>query len=155
MSDLCKLLRLGSFVGVQVETFAVSATRLGWAKCPLYTAVVVALASSVHALDIPSGQSITLHEVLTDTVANEDWVRFRFIAPEITRDGDYEQTANDMTHLCDETAIPYLTEYKLTADVIVISLADRETEFGQADPDAIQFFEAFRVQDNTCIWEDL
>jgi hypothetical protein len=60
-----------------------------------------------------------------------------------------------MTHLCEVLALPYIAEYALTGDVIVISLADRATEFGVADRDAIQFFEAYRVQDGRCIWEGL
>ena len=58
-------------------------------------------------------------------------------------------------HLCETLALPYIAEYALSGDVVVISLADRDTEFGQADPDATQFFEAFRPVDNTCIWEGL
>ena len=67
----------------------------------------------------------------------------------------HNDAAGDMMHLCQELALPYLQEYDLTGDVIVISLADRETEFGVADPDATQFFEAFRIEDNLCIWEGL
>ena len=48
-----------------------------------------------------------------------------------------------------------MAEYALTGDMIVVSLADRETEFGQSDPDVTQFFEAYRPVDNTCIWEAL
>ena len=36
---------------------------------------------------------------------------------------------------------------------IVISLSDRPVPFGEAAPDATQFFEAFALQDGTCIWE--
>jgi hypothetical protein len=60
-----------------------------------------------------------------------------------------------MQHLCDTTALPYMAEYDLTGDMIVISLSDRKTEFGVADPDATQFFEAYRPVDNLCIWEEL
>lgn len=124
------------------------------------TAALVAMlaATPAVALDVPSGQPVTLQEVLVDTVGGQDWLRFRLVAPEIARDTsriDYEAAAGDMMHLCQELALPYLQEYDLTGDVIVISLADRETEFGVADPDATQFFEAFRIEDNLCIWEGL
>jgi hypothetical protein len=137
---------------------AVFTAWLRRAQWPAYGAAaigIVMLGQSAAALDVPSHQRITLLEVLTDTVGTENWLRFRFVAPDITRDGDYELVANDMTHLCQTTALPYIAEYALTAEVIVISLSDRPTEFGQADPDAIQFFEAFRVQGDTCIWEGL
>lgn len=114
-------------------------------------------ASAVLATEVPSGQAVSLHEVLVDDTASGNWLRFRFLAPQISRDSDglnYETAAADMIHLCDALALPYIDQYALTGEVIVISLSDRETEFGQPDPDATQFFEAFRVKDGTCIWED-
>ena len=36
---------------------------------------------------------------------------------------------------------------------IVISLSDRAVPFGEADPEATQFFEAYRVEGGACIWE--
>ena len=113
-------------------------------------------ATPAFALDVPSGQPITLLEVLVDDLGHEVWLRFRFIAPQIARAGGsvtYETAEPDMQHLCDTLALPYIAEYDLTGQMIVISLADRITEFGAADPDATQFFEAYRVQDNACIWE--
>jgi hypothetical protein len=59
-------------------------------------------ASFSTAQEVPSGQIITLHEVLIDDVDNENWLRFRFIAPRIARaDGDitYGEAAADMEHL--------------------------------------------------------
>ena len=115
-------------------------------------------ATPAVAVDVPSGQPVELQEVLVDTVAEEVWLRFRFVAPQVARDGgtmDYEAAAEDMAHLCDTLAIPYAAEYDLNGDVIVISLADRITEFGVADVEATQFFEAFRPVDNACIWEGL
>lgn len=133
---------------------AVPATLL-WAKCPPYIALCVILAVPVAAQTVPSGQPVTLQEVLIDAVGTESWLRFRYIAPEITRDAsaDPEITFTDMTHLCEAEALPYIADFDLSGDVIVISLADRATEFGIADPEATQFFEAFRVQDDACIWE--
>ena len=115
-------------------------------------------ASPAAALDVPSGQPVTLQEVLLDEVGTQTWLRFRFVAPEITRRAggvDYDTAAGDMAHLCDALALPYIAQYDLTGDVIVISLADRPTEFGTADPDATQFFEAYRVENGRCILEGL
>jgi hypothetical protein len=36
---------------------------------------------------------------------------------------------------------------------IIISLEDRPVPFGEADPEAVQYFEAFRVENGACIWE--
>ena len=115
-------------------------------------------ATPAFAIDVPSGQPIKLQEVLVDDVGGEVWLRFRFIAPEIARDGgsvNYEAAATDMFELCATLALPYITQYDLEGQIIVVSLADRTTEFGVPDPDATQFFEAFRPQGDTCIWEGL
>ena len=48
-----------------------------------------------------------------------------------------------------------MAQHALDGEVIVISLADRVTEFGVSDPEATQFFEAFRLSNDTCIWEGL
>lgn len=115
-------------------------------------------ATPALAIDVPSGQPIALHEVLVDDLGDEVWLRFRFIAPEIAREGGsvtYATAEPDFMHLCEALALPYIAEYTLSGEVIVISLSDRKTEFGQPDPAATQFFEAFRPVDNTCIWEGL
>ena len=121
-------------------------------------AALILAATPASAIDVPSGQSVELQEVLVDTIGAETWLRFRFIAPQIALEGgtvDYATAAEDMTHLCDTLAVPYIADFDLTGDVIVISLADRAVDFGTADPDATQFFEAYRVADNLCIWEGL
>ena len=121
-------------------------------------AALMLCATPSYAVEVPSGQPVELHEVLVDDLGAETWLRFRFIAPQIARDGgsvDYEKAEPDMQFLCDSLAVPYIAEYKLEGEVIVISLADRVTEFGQPDPDATQFFEAYRPVDNSCIWEGL
>ncbi|QFT57261.1 hypothetical protein FIU94_00370 [Sulfitobacter sp. THAF37] len=120
--------------------------------------ILTMVAGPAVALDVPSGQGVELQEVLVDPVGSQTFVRFRLVAPAIARetsDLDYETVSGDMMHLCQDLALPYIAEFDLTGDVIVISLADRETEFGVADPDATQFFEAFRVEEGRCIWEGL
>jgi len=111
---------------------------------------------AVAAQDMPSGQSVTLHEVLVDTVNGENWLRFRFIAPSINKDVGglaYDSAFEDIEHLCTEIAVPYIAKYDLKSDLVVVSMADQKTKFGETNPDATQFFEAFRVQNDICIWE--
>ena len=120
-------------------------------------AIALALVSTpAHAGDLPSGQTATLHEVLIDTVNDEPWLRFRFVTPAIARNGgtvSYAEAEPDMAHLCDTLALPYIAEHDLQGEVIVISFADRITEFGVPDPEATQFFEAYRVKNKACVWE--
>lgn len=118
-----------------------------------------ALAGPVAAqqAQVPSGQAVTLNEVLIDEQPGEVWVRFRFIAPEIARDGGsvgYEVASPDMDHLCETLALPYLQQYALSPTRVVISLSDREVPFGAPTPEATQFFEAYRPETTRCIWEE-
>lgn len=117
-------------------------------------------ATSLHAdapFPVPSGQNVTLSEVLLDEAPGELWVRFRFVAPAITRETgsvSYDQAGPDMDHLCDELAMPYLTSHQITPARVVISLMDRPVVFGALDPAATQFFETYRPEDARCIWEE-
>jgi len=108
-----------------------------------------------QAADLPSGTPATLQEVLVDNVGAETWLRFRFIAPALAKGTDYASAEADMAHLCTTTALPYMLDFDLKGQMIVISISDRETEFGTPDPEATQFFEAYRPVDNVCIWEGL
>ncbi|MGB7242354.1 MAG: DUF6497 family protein [Sulfitobacter sp.] len=122
------------------------------------TLICATLATPLAALDVPSGQPLDLREVLIDTVNTETWVRFRFVAPQIARGTGsvtFEDAEADMAHLCDAVALPYLHEYDLAGEVVVVSLSDRPMEFGSADPDATQFIEVFRVETGACVWEGL
>ncbi|KIC51407.1 hypothetical protein RA29_02425 [Tateyamaria sp. ANG-S1] len=115
-------------------------------------------ASPVFALDVPSGQPVTLSEVLVDEVGAELWMRFRFLAPDIARDAaavTYADAEGDFQALCDDFALSYIASFGFSADVVVISLMDRPVAFGAADPEATQFFEAFRPSPDGCVWEEL
>lgn len=111
-------------------------------------------------IQVPSGQPLTLGEVLIDDSQGETWVRFRFIAPNIgttLNTGQaavpYDTAAADMDHLCQNLVLPYLAKYALEPARVVISLSDRPVPFGTANPDVTQFFEAYRPENARCIWE--
>ncbi len=109
-------------------------------------------------LDVPSGQPVDMHEVLTDRVGTEFWVRFRFLAPRIARDGGsigFAEAEPDLEHLCKAVALPYLAEHALQADIVTITLLDRPVPFGVADAEATQFIDVFRVSSGACVWEGL
>lgn len=142
-------------------TFARTAAPEGGARRRLRhwvrgCAFLTILAAPVTAQEVPSGQTLALHEVLVDAVESESWLRFRFVAPQIAREGgdvSYAQAEADFAHLCETVARPYMREYDLGADVIVVTLMDRPVPFGQSDAAATQFIEAFRIADDACIWE--
>lgn len=134
------------------------ARSLHWCRVRDCILILLAVVSPLIARSqtVPSGQSVTLTEVLEDHVGGEDWLRMRFIAPHIARDGggpDFAAVGADILHLCESVARPYLEEYKLAPSVVVISLMDRPVEFGVADPEATQLFEAFRIENDACVLE--
>lgn len=102
----------------------------------------------------PSGQTVTLFDVILDT--ETDTARFRFLAPAIGPDGGarpFEEVQVDFQWLCDLVASPALASNDWQVDHVVISLSDREIDFGAVDPDVVQFFEGFRIESGACIVE--
>ncbi|GFE48461.1 hypothetical protein So717_02140 [Roseobacter cerasinus] len=121
-------------------------------------AIAFAAAGAVPVFEVPSGQPVTLYEVLTDRVGEESWLRFRFLAPEIARDGgsvSFADAEPDLEHLCTAVALPYMADYGLAADIVAVTLLDRDVPFGSTDPDATQFIDIFRVSSGVCVWEGL
>lgn len=129
----------------------------GWFCGAICIAVTPGFAQAPIAVVLPSGVQPALHEWLLDTQPNGDvFARFRFVAPEIERaKGQLSliDLEGDFQVLCEEFALVNVAAQPADVDRIVISLSDREVEFGYADPDATQYFEAFRVENGLCIWE--
>ena len=125
---------------------------------PISNILAVALFSSPASaaeanLVLPSGLVAYLQESLSDG-ADSGLYRFRFVAPDFgAAENDFEVTQADLDYLCAEYAVPELSGKDLKPDQVIISLADRPSDFGVADPDAIQVFEAYSVTNGTCIWE--
>ena len=120
-------------------------------------AALLLIGSPLAAAEVPSGQEVTLHEVLVDAQDTATYLRFRFLAPQIAAGPSkigFDVAGTDMMHLCNVLALPYVDEYELTGDRIVISFMDRITEFGVPDPDATQYFEQFRPENGVCMWDE-
>lgn len=105
---------------------------------------------------VPSGQQISLQEVFLDVKPDGvlTYARFRFVAPEIGSIRTYGDVEADFAFLCSEYALPVMQKGQDHVDQIVISLASQPVEFGASDPDTTQYFEAFRIENATCIWEE-
>ena len=108
-------------------------------------------------VDVPSGQEVSFLDVVLDAPGPIGLTaRFRFVAPAIAKNGgtvDFETASADMVHLCQNFALPRISDIGPQPSQIVISLSDRPVPFGEAAPDATQFFEAYTIRDNACIWE--
>ena len=109
------------------------------------------------AIEVPSGQVVTWLATVMDAPGPEGLtVRFRFLAPAIARSGgtvDAEAAQVDMARLCETFALPRIATTGPMPAQIIISLSDRPVAFGQPDPDVTQYFEAYRPEGDTCVWE--
>ena len=113
-----------------------------------------ALGAETTPVVLPSGLEVELQEMLWDRPGGGLVYRFRFVAPELSvKDEDFEALRADLEHLCNDFALPKLANVGPEPSQIIISLADRQSEFGVIDPDVTQVFEAYSVENGACIWE--
>ena len=102
---------------------------------------------------VPSGQAVTLQEVIWNVPGAQGLtLRFRFVAPDLAA-WDVAVAQADMQALCDGYAAPRMTDFGPVPEQVVISLADAARPFGETAPDAVQYFEAYRIENGACIWE--
>lgn len=107
-----------------------------------------------EALLLPSGLEARLQEVLTDRPGDGLVYRFRFVAGGFAvSDAVLDSVQQDLAWLCETYALPRLPAIGPQPSRIVISLADRPSEFGVYDPEVTQVFESFSAQDGSCQWE--
>ena len=110
-------------------------------------------------IDVPSGQAVTLLDVVWGMPEPEGpTLRFRFLAPQIARDGgsvNYASAAADLLHLCQSYALPRAADFGEEPALIVVSLSDVALPFGTTAPDATQYFDAFTLQGDACISENI
>lgn len=105
-------------------------------------------------ISVPSGRAVTLYEVIRDVPGPSGaTMRFHFVIPELDKEGDLAMLESDMTHLCEQVALPHLQGAVPPVEQVIIALSDRPVPFGQTAPEATQFFEAYRSDGTTCIWE--
>ncbi|MEX0338420.1 MAG: DUF6497 family protein [Arenibacterium sp.] len=132
-------------------------TERGWGCGFGLVILLLATPAMAEKIKVPSGQTVTLSEIRVDSLSGEPWARFRFVAPGISRETgriSHDVAAIDMEALCADFALAHLDANALEVTRIVVSLSDRAVEFGASDPDATQFFETFRRENDRCIWEE-
>lgn len=117
------------------------------------TALVAATPLCAESVPVPSGLEVSYFDVIQDAAGDGYAYRFRFVAPAIAGDVDFAAVAADMDHLCAEYALPRVPYPGPRPNRIVISLMSEPTEFGVMNPDVIQFFESYSIENDLCIWE--
>ena len=103
---------------------------------------------------VPSGQSVTLQDVILGEPGPEGLTaRFRFLAPQIAGgEVPFEVAVQDMQALCEDYVLPRLSNIGPVPAQVIVSLSDRVVPFGEADPEATQFFEAYSIVEGRCNW---
>ena len=114
-------------------------------------------AIAADAIALPSGQHVTLIEVLNNVPGNDGLaIRYRFLAPQIARDGgtvDGETAGKDMDWLCNTYALARLPTNGPQPVEIIISMSDMDVAFGEDHPEATQFFNSYGITNGSCEWE--
>ena len=109
------------------------------------------------AFFVPSGQGVTLQEMILDMPTPTAAIyRFRFISPAIARGTgtmDFETSIADMQHLCDSHALKNIATPGPDKVQVIISFADKPVPFGETNPEVTQFIVAFSVSDGHCMLE--
>ena len=110
-----------------------------------------------EVITVPSGQMVTLLDVITNVPGPDGLAaRFRFLAPAIARAGgtvDAGTAAADMDFLCQNYALDRIAGIGPQPSQIIISMSDMDVPFGEARPDATQFFNAYSIEDGVCVWD--
>ncbi|WP_083707670.1 DUF6497 family protein [Brevirhabdus pacifica] len=109
---------------------------------------------------VPSGQALTLLDVLLEPHGDERWLILRYVAPAIARDNrsvDFAIAEPDMDQLCGTAGFEAIENAGLDeqggVNQILVSLLDRPLKRGAPDPSVTQFNNAYRPVDGRCIWE--
>jgi hypothetical protein len=138
---------------------AVSVAGAQFARfCPalaLTGALFSGAAVAAQQIAVPSGVEFALYDVILEEDAGI--ARFRFVVPAIAPAGahlEFADIVDDLQFVCDRVIVPALQGNGWSEAEIVLSISDQRADFGTYDPAITQFFQPFRLKDQTCIWED-
>lgn len=130
-------------------------TRGILALVALFGTVPAAVAET--AIDLPSGRVVTFHDVVHGAPGSAGLtVRFRFLEADLRQAIDtlpYDTLEADMRALCETYALRRISNIGPQPSSVLISISDRPVAFGAQDPDVTQVFEAYRPEDDACVWE--
>ena len=120
-------------------------------------AALISMALATPALGagdvLPSGLMAGAPDIVVDASA----LRMRYVIAEIADTDSYpfDLLEADFQWLCDQFGVAAHAQSAPDAPAIIISFAAQPLAFGETAPNVVQYFEAFRVEDDACIWEGL
>lgn len=103
---------------------------------------------------VPSGQNVRFFKQLDEP--ENGIIRLRFIAPDLAsplKRPSFEDLTLDLEALCTEFGLNNLLQNEEQPEQIIVSLSAEPVEFGIANSDVEQVFEAFSVENETCMLE--
>lgn len=113
------------------------------------------------SIALPSGLVVREHEIRMEPVgapaALVGTLRLRYVASQL---GDaqgfgFDRIEGDFAHLCSSFGLKMRRISAPKLEQVIISIASEPVAFGESAPEIVQYFDSFRVDSGTCIWEGL
>lgn len=112
-------------------------------------------------ISAPSGLQVELHETLYEplgvTASTARIMRLRFVAPDLGDVEEYgiDRVEGDFEWFCHQFGLPRARKAAPLVEQVIVSIASQEVPFGDIVPEVVQYFDAFRIEEDSCIWEGL
>lgn len=123
---------------------------------PLAGALALAPLWAMAESVAPSGLRLSLHELLVEENpwSGETLVVVRLLAPTISQDlPDPVTLRADMDWACATWGQPAAEDLAVPPDQVVVEMMAAPAERGIATPEIRRFFETYRLDGPSCIWE--
>lgn len=83
-------------------------------------------------------------------------VRLRYVSDQLTEKAfDFAQIEGDFAYLCQTDGLVTRARSAPNAKQIIISIASEPLVFGEISPQIVQYFDAFDVKSDACVWAGL
>ena len=112
------------------------------------------------SIRLPSGLVVNRQEVRLEPVGavthGVTTVRLRYVSTQLEEKAfPFERIEGDFAKLCSSFGLKIRSQSAPQAEQVIISIASRPTAFGETAPNVVQYFDAFRVEQDTCVWDGL
>lgn len=109
---------------------------------------------------LTSGLVVSLHETRLEPVGAPTHgvrtVRLRYVSSQLEETAfSFERIEGDFIELCASFGLKTRAQSAPKAEQVIISIASQPTAFGESAPKVAQYFDAFLVEGDTCIWGGL
>lgn len=123
---------------------------------PLAGAVLLAPMGASAQIIAPSGQPLTLHEIVQEDIAwsDETQLVLRLVAPMLLAQSPSDAELNvDTQWLCETLAPEKIAQTGATPDWVIVELMASPAPRGIPTPEITRVFDSYRLENDLCIWE--